>query len=195
VDVLQVPATWHWSDAVQTTVFDPAQAPAWQVSVWVQAFPSLQVVPLAFDGFEHTPVEVLQVPAVWHWSDAAQTTGFDPAQAPAWQVSVWVQAFPSLQVVPFAFVGFEHTPVDVLQTPAMWHWSDAVQTTGFDPAQAPAWQVSVWVQAFPSLQVVPFVFGVTAQVDVPLQARVLHWSLVHVIAVPEQVPAPSHRSL
>ena len=158
-------------------------------------FPSLQVVPFALVGFEHTPVEVLQVPSVWHWSDAVQTTGFEPVQVPDWQVSVWVQGLPSLHVVPFAFAGFEHTPVEVLQIPSVWHWSDAEQTTGFAPLQTPDWQVSVWVQALPSLHVVPFAFGVTVQVEVPLQARVLHWSPVHVIVVPEQVPAPSHRSL
>jgi hypothetical protein len=31
-----------------------------------------------------------------------------------------------------------------------------VQTTGLAPTQTPAWQVSVWVQAFPSVQGVPF---------------------------------------
>ena len=195
VEVLQVPSVWHWSDAVQTTGFEPVQVPDWQVSVWVQALPSLHVVPFAFAGFEHTPVEVLQIPSVWHWSDAEQTTGFAPLQTPAWQVSVCVQALPSLQVVPFAFAGFEHTPVEVLQIPSVWHWSDAEQTTGFAPVQAPAWQVSVWVQALPSLHVVPFAFGVTVQVEVPLHVLVLHWSPVHEIVVPEHVPAPSHRSL
>jgi hypothetical protein len=29
-----------------------------------------------------------------------------------------VQAFPSVQDVPFVAAGFEHTPVDVLQVPA-----------------------------------------------------------------------------
>jgi hypothetical protein len=74
------------------------------VSVCVQALLSLQVVPLAAVGFEQVPVEVLQVPLVWHWSLAVQVTGFPPVQTPAWQVSVWVQALPSLQVVPFAFL-------------------------------------------------------------------------------------------
>jgi hypothetical protein len=44
-------------------------------------------------------------------------TGFAPAQAPDWQVSVWVQAFPSLQLVPFGLAGFEHWPVPVSQVP------------------------------------------------------------------------------
>jgi hypothetical protein len=34
-------------------------------------------------------------------------------------VSVWVHLFPSSQAVPFAFAGFEQTPVVVLQTPAL----------------------------------------------------------------------------
>ena len=38
--------------------------------------------------FEQVPVLVLQVPTSWHWSLAAHVTGFDPAQVPAWQVSV-----------------------------------------------------------------------------------------------------------
>jgi hypothetical protein len=45
----------------------------------------------------------------------------DPVHTPLWQVSVWVQAFPSLQVVPFAFGGLEQVPVDGLQVPASWH--------------------------------------------------------------------------
>jgi hypothetical protein len=40
--------------------------PAWQVSVCVQAFPSLHEAPSTFAGFEHTPVLALQVPGVWH---------------------------------------------------------------------------------------------------------------------------------
>jgi hypothetical protein len=49
----------------------------------VQALPSEQDAPSALTGFEHTPVAVLQVPAVWHWSGAAQVIGFAPTQAPA----------------------------------------------------------------------------------------------------------------
>src|SRR5262249_46311051 len=39
-------------------------------------------------------------------------------------------------------------------TPALWHWSAAVQTTGA-PVQLPAWQLSPCVHALPSSQVVP----------------------------------------
>jgi hypothetical protein len=58
-----------------------------------------------------------QLPATWHWSDAPQTTGFAPTQVPFWQVSVCVQAFPSLQLVPFVAMGFEQVPVAGLHVP------------------------------------------------------------------------------
>ena len=131
------------------------QTPDRQISVCVHALPSPQLVPSAFCGLEHTPVAGLQTPATWHWSEAAHVTGLVPVQTPAWHVSVWVQAFPSPQLVPFAFCGLEHAPVAGLQTPASWHWSLAVQDTGFPPVQTPAWHVSVWVHALPSPQLVP----------------------------------------
>jgi len=87
----------------------------------VHALLSLQVVPFAATGFEHAPVVGLHVPATWHWSLAVHVTGFEPAHAPAWQVSVCVHAFPSLQPVPFAAVGVEQAPVAGLQVPTTWH--------------------------------------------------------------------------
>src|SRR5207253_1179292 len=152
----QVPASWHWSSAVQARGLERVQVPLWQVSVWVQALPAVHAVPLLAFGLEHWPVVVLQVPATWHWSSAVQTTGLEPVQLPPWQVSVWVQALPSLHAVPLLAFGLEHRPVAVLQVPATWHWSSALQTTGLEPVQVPFWQVSVWVQALPSLQAVPF---------------------------------------
>jgi len=77
-----------------------------------------------------------------------------------------VHAFASLQPVPSAAVGFEHWPVAESHVPATWHWSDAVQVTGLAPLHVPLWQVSVCVQASPSLQLVPFVFGVFWQLFV-----------------------------
>jgi len=62
-------------------------------------------------------------------------------QVPFWQLSVCVQALPSLHEVPFAATGFEHTPVVVLQVPATWHASLAVHVIGWEPVQTPAWQV------------------------------------------------------
>src|SRR5437867_1031274 len=159
---LQVPGSWHWS-AVQTTGFAPTQLPFWQVSVCVQALPSLQAVPLVLVvGAEHTPVAGLQVPGSWHWS-AVQTTGLAPTQLPFWQVSVCVQALPSLQAVPLVLVvGAVDMTVAGLQLRGSWHWS-AVQTTGLAPTQLPFWQVSVCVQALPSLQAVPLVLFVGAR--------------------------------
>src|SRR5215831_14615326 len=136
---------------MQTTGFVPLQTPDWQVSVCVHAFPSSQAEPLVLDGFEQAPVEGSHVPALWHWSDAVQVMVFPPVQVPPWQVSPVVQALLSLQLVPLAAFGFEQTPVDGLHVPATWHWSCAVQVTGLDPVHVPDWQVSVCVQAFPSL--------------------------------------------
>ena len=62
----QVPAVWHWSEAVHTTGFVPTQAPAAQVSVCVHALPSVQGVPSTFVGLLQVPVAGLQAPAVWH---------------------------------------------------------------------------------------------------------------------------------
>ena len=49
---------------MQVTALPAVQVPLWQVSLSVQALPSLQLVPQGLQGFEQTPVEVLQVPAL-----------------------------------------------------------------------------------------------------------------------------------
>src|SRR5437879_545986 len=152
---LQTPAVWHWSAAVQATGLAPTQAPAWQVSVCVHALASLQRVPLGLAGSLERPVAGVQVPGVWHWSAAVQTTGLAPTQAPAWQVSLCVHAFASLQLAPLGLARLLQAPVAGSQVPAVWHWSAAVHTTGFAPTQAPAWQVSLCVHALASLQLVP----------------------------------------
>src|SRR5439155_198572 len=155
----QAPASWHWSAGAQVTGFVPLHSPAWQVSVRVQALPSLQAVPSGFAGFEHAPVAGSQAPASWHWSAGAQVTGFVPLHSPAWQVSVQVQALPSLEAVPSGFAGFEPTPVAGLQAPASWHGSAGVPARRSAELHSPAWQVSVRVQALPSLQAVPSGFA------------------------------------
>ena len=99
----------------------PTQTPAWQLSDCVQALPSLQAEPSLRAGLEQTPLAGLQVPAAWHWSEAPQTTGFAPTQAPAWQLSDRVQALPSSQAAPSLLTGFEQAPVVGSQTPAAWH--------------------------------------------------------------------------
>jgi hypothetical protein len=69
-------------------------------------------------GSEHAPEDGSQVPATWHWSEAVQAMGLEPVQVPDWQLSVWVHALLSLQVVPLVAIGLEHAPVDVSQVPA-----------------------------------------------------------------------------
>src|SRR6266700_2817048 len=86
---------------------------------------------------------------------------------PPWQASSLVQALPSSQGVASATAVPMHTP---------------------------PWQVTAAVHKLPSSQLVP-VKGVTAQHDVTLQVRVLHWSEVQVIAVPTHWPLPSQVSL
>jgi hypothetical protein len=48
-----------------------------------------------------------------------------------------VQASPSLHEVPFAAIGFVHTPVAGSHVPAAWHASEATHVTGLDPTHAP----------------------------------------------------------
>src|SRR5947199_10152356 len=110
--------------------FEPVQVPPWQVSVCVQALPSLHAVPLLAFGLGHWPVAALQVPATWHWSEAVQTTGFEPVQVPLWQVSVCVQALPSLQAVPLGGMRSAGRAVLVpVLAAASAHWV-AEETTG-----------------------------------------------------------------
>src|SRR5438552_16986765 len=84
-----------------------------------------------------------------------------PAQTPPSQVSLLVQEFLSSHAAPSSSAAL--------------------------PTQMPFWQVSAAVQELPSLQLVP-VSGVTVQLAVPLQVRVLHWSEVQVMAVPTHCP-------
>jgi hypothetical protein len=108
---LQLPTrVWHWSDGAHVTAPPPVHAPFWHVSFCVHAFPSLHDVPLAAAGFEHVPVLVLHVPAVWHASLAVHVMGFAPVHVPFWQLSLCVHALPSLQAVPLAATGFEQVP-------------------------------------------------------------------------------------
>src|SRR5207302_797941 len=180
-------------DAAHVTGFVPVHAPAWHLSVWVHASPSLHVVPFAAAGLEHCPVLVSHVPTVWHWSDAVQATGFEPAHVPFVHESVCVHALPSLHDVPFGAAGFEHCPVLVLHVPDVWHWSDAAHVTGLAPVHVPAWHVSLCVHALPSLHAAPSAFVGLEHCPV-LESQlptVWHWSAAaHVTGfVPVHVPA------
>jgi hypothetical protein len=117
----QLPAAWHWSLAMHVTGLAPLHTPATHESVFVHALPSLQAVPSALAGFEQAPVLASQLPAVWHWSLAAQTSGFAPTHTPFWHESLWVQPLPSEHAEPSALAGFEQLPVALSQVPAPWH--------------------------------------------------------------------------
>src|SRR5439155_882602 len=101
--------------------FVPVQTPPWQVSVWVQALPSLHAAPSGFAGLEHWPVAGSQVAAWQQSSAAAGRTGFGEGQNPPWQGWVLVQALPSLQAAPSSFAGLEQRPVAGSQVAASWH--------------------------------------------------------------------------
>jgi hypothetical protein len=133
----------------------------------VQGVPSLAV------GLEHVPLLGSHVPTTWHASLAVHTIGLSPVHVPLWQMSLSVQALPSLHAVPFAALGFEHAPVVGSHVPAVWHWSLAVHVTGLDPMQTPLEHVSTCVHALPSLHVVPSAAA----------------GLEHVPALGSQVPA------
>src|SRR5437870_521756 len=87
-------------------------------------FPSSQSAPLLFAGFEHVPVLVLQVPAVWQASEAGQVTGgVVCVHTPLWQVLIPLHMFPSSQSKPLgskASVG-QLGPLPV-QNSATSHW-------------------------------------------------------------------------
>ncbi len=60
VDVLQLPAAWQESGAVQATWLPAVHVPAWQVSSRSQELPSLHEAPL--ETLEYCEVETLG----WH---------------------------------------------------------------------------------------------------------------------------------
>src|SRR5262249_60656140 len=131
-----------------TTGLAPVQAPAALVSACAHASPASPAG--AVLAWLH-PVGALELSAVQRLPSSQERAG-PPTQVPVLQVSAVVQALPSSHAEPSTLFGLEQVPVAASQVPAVWHWSLAVQTTGFEPTQAPAWQVSVWEQALSSLQ-------------------------------------------
>jgi hypothetical protein len=123
-------AGWHVSHA-----FAPFVAPEATHAPPMEQKPALSV------GAEQTPVDALQAPGLWQESGAVQVTWLAAVHTPDWHESLRSHALPSLQLVPFARLGLEQSPVAVAQTPTPWHWSCAVQTTGLDPVQTPVWHV------------------------------------------------------
>jgi hypothetical protein len=144
---LHVPAEWHWLSATQTFGV-PVQVPDTHSSSRVHAFPSLQSIPSGLSSPSQSPVSGLHDPA-WQGSVTVHTTWSLPTHTPSRQVSTWVHRSLSLQGESSARVGFEQMPVSRSQTPAEWHWSMAVQTTGA-PAHWPSVHSSFVVHALRS---------------------------------------------
>src|SRR6266566_1321568 len=166
--------------------------PLWQVSPVVQALPSSHGVLSGSGVPAQTPSwQVSLLVQEFSSSHAAPSSSAAlPTQVPFWQVSAAVQALPSSQLVPVSGVTVQ---LDVPSQVRVLHWSE-VQVIVVPTHCPPLVQVSLKVQALPSSQLVP-VSGVTVQLDVPLQVRVLHWSEVQVIVVPTHCPPPSQVSL
>jgi hypothetical protein len=168
VVALQVPAVWQESGAVHVTGFAPTHAPLWHASVWVQAFPSLQDVPLA--TFVYADVLTLG----WHVSQV-----FAPLAVPE------ATHAPPISQNPAFSVGAEQTPVAASHVPAVWHASGATHVIGLDPVHAPLSQASVSVHALPSLHAVPLLTFVYADALTP------GWHVSQLFA-PFVVPAATH---
>jgi hypothetical protein len=167
---------------VQTTGLLPVHTPDWQVSVWVHPFPSLQDEPFAFCGLEQTPVAGAHTPALWHWSEAAHTTGLPPVQTPPRQVSVCVQAFASSQLA--VLLVWTH-PVAGTQESVV-HTLLSLQFSAPAPAwQLPPPQVSPVVHALPSSQAIVLLAWTH-----PLAGA--HESVVHtLLSLQFSAPAPA----
>src|SRR2546426_7123536 len=159
--------------------------PLWQVSPVVQALPSSHGV-LSGSGVpaQTPPWQVsLLVQEFWSSHAAPSSSAGLPTQVPFWQVSAAVQKLPSSQLVPVNGVTAQlAVPLQV----RVLHWSE-VQVIVVPTHCPPLVQVSLKVQALPSSQLVP-VSGVTVQLDVPSQVRVLHGSEEQAIAVPPPAP-------
>src|SRR5438034_519786 len=180
------------SQGVASVTAIPMHTPLWQVSPLVQALPSSHGVLSGSGVPAQTPPWQVDVPLqVWvlHWSEVQVIAV--PTQWPLpSQVSLKVQALPSSQLVPVSGVTVQ---LDVPLQVCVLHWSE-VQVIAVPTHRPLPSQVSLKEQASPSSQLVP-VSGVTVQLDVPLQCRVLHVSEVQVMAVPTHWPLPSQASV
>src|SRR5438128_865496 len=122
----------------------PVQVPPLQVSLVVQALPSLQgAVLLTWTQ----PVEGLQVSSV-QTLPSSQVGAGPPTQRPPLQASLVVHVLPSLQG---AVLVAGTQPVAVLEAPPVLI-APASPVGGAPPVQRPPLQASLVVQALPSLQ-------------------------------------------
>src|SRR5213596_1108687 len=173
------------SQVVPSRTVVPMHTPLWQVSPLVQALPSSHGVLSGSGVPAQTPSwQVSLLVQEFSSSHAAPSSSAAlPTQVPFWQVSAAVQALPSSQLVPVSGVTVQlAVPLQV----RVLHWSE-VQVMEVPTHWPPLVQVSLNEQAFASSPLVPAT-GLTVQLAVPLQVRVLHWSEVQVIAVPTHWP-------
>src|SRR5207249_1160537 len=174
------------SQGVVSSTAVPMHSPLWQVSPVVQALPSSHGAPVL--GVTVQLAVPLQV-RVLHVSEV-HVIAVPTHCPPLVHVSSNEQASPSSQLVPVSGVTVQlAVPLQV----RVLHWSE-VQVRAVPTHCPPLVQVSLNEQSLPSSQLVP-VSGVTVQLDVPLQVRVLHVSEVHVMAVPRHWPPLLHVSL
>jgi len=86
--VSHVPATWHASDALQTTALLPTQTPFWHVSVCVQELPSLHAFPVL--GWQDPPLHAKHPlharPLLFQVPVASHDCGCWPLQRPVFGV-------------------------------------------------------------------------------------------------------------
>src|SRR3989442_11161733 len=173
------------SQGVLSATAVPVHTPPWQVSPVVQSLPSSQGVLSGSGVPAQTPFWQVSLLVQEFWSShaAPSSSAGLPTQVPFWQVSAAVQKLPSSQLVPVNGVTAQlAVPLQV----RVLHWSD-VQVIVVPTHCPPLVQVSLKVQALPSSQLVP-VIGVTVQLDVPLQVRVLHCTRLQSIHVPTPCP-------
>lgn len=150
---MQLPAEQR--SPLEQEIAVPWQVPLWQLSLWVQASPSLQLPPV-LGGLVQVPVEGWQAPTLWHTSSALQITGFCRWQVPM-QTSEPLQGLASsLQVLP---------PQQAWPMPPHWQVLPAPQVR-LEPQAFPEAQ-QVWpsppqavqrpvpAQLYPALQVEP----------------------------------------
>src|SRR5947207_3128979 len=179
------------SQGVLSRAAEPVHTPLWQVSPLVQALPSSHGV-LSSSGVpaQTLPWQVSLLVQEFSSSHAAPSSSAAlPTQVPFWQVSAAVQALPSSHAAPVLGVTVQlAVPLQVW----VLHWSE-VQVIAVPTHRPLPSQVSLKEQASPSSQLVP-VSGVTVQLAVPLQVRVLHVSEMQVMAVPTHCPLLSQVS-
>jgi hypothetical protein len=189
VPTLQVAITWHSSGVGQTIGFPPVQTPDRHMSVCVQPLPSSQPEPSVLAGFEHVPFVGLQVPAVWHESDAEQVTGL-PAQLPPLQASPVVQALPSSHAAVLLTCAQVPAP---LQTSFVQTLLSLVQAVLAATKQFPAASLHELLHSAPPAQGSPaWPQAPPLQVSTPLQKTPSSQGAV--LFVCRHVPVPLHLS-